>query len=90
MVTMLNTLPTSALKDADDSSIWQHALAHQAVLVTKDEDFPHRLRQVSADPVIVWLRIGNTSRKALLLWFQPLLPQIIDLIEKGEPLIEVR
>jgi len=87
---MLNTLPTSALKDADDSSIWQHALAHQAVLVTKDEDFPHRLRQVSADPVIVWLRIGNTSRKALLLWFQPLLPQIIDLIEKGEPLIEVR
>jgi predicted nuclease of predicted toxin-antitoxin system len=83
-------LPTSAQKDADDSSIWQHALAHQAVLVTKDEDFPHRLRQVSAAPVLVWLRIGNTTRKALLLWFLPLLPQITALIEKGERLIEVR
>ncbi len=32
------------LRHADDSLIWDHALAHQAILITKDEDFPHRMR----------------------------------------------
>lgn len=78
------------LRHAEDSSIWHYALDHHAVLVTKDEDFPHRHRQGIPAPVIVWLRIGNTSRKALLQRFQLLFPQIIDLIERGERLIEVR
>ncbi len=78
------------LRHADDSLIWRHALQHQAVLITKDEDFPHRLRQSTTAPIIVWLRIGNTSRKSLLQWFQPLIPKIIELIERGEKLIEVR
>ncbi len=78
------------LRDADDSPIWNHALKHQAILVTKDEDFPHRFRQGGIAPVIVWLRIGNTSRRALLEWFEPLLPQIEGMIRQGECLIEVR
>lgn len=78
------------LRDADDSPIWRYALQHQAIIVTKDEDFPHRLRQSTHAPIIVWLRIGNTSRRALLQWFQPLIPQIVELIERGESLIEVR
>jgi hypothetical protein len=40
--------------------------------------------------VIVWLRIGNTSRRALLAWLSPLIPQIVKMIELGERLIEVR
>ncbi len=78
------------LRDADDSPIWDYALKHQATLVTKDEDFPHRFRQGVTAPVIVWLRIGNTSRRALLEWFEPLLPQIEGMIRQGECLIEVR
>ena len=79
------------LRDADDSSIWRHALENRSILVTKDEDFPHRCRQSSSSPVIVlWLRIGNTSRRALLDWFEPLLPQIEEMIRQGERLIEVR
>lgn len=46
--------------------------------------------QAQSKPVIVWLRIGNTSRRALLQWFEPLLPQIESLIAQGERLIEVR
>ena len=42
------------------------------------------------DPVIVWLRVGNTSRKALLKWFEPLLPKIESLIDQGDRLIEVK
>jgi predicted nuclease of predicted toxin-antitoxin system len=78
------------LHDAEDSSIWNYALLHQAIIVTKDEDFPHRLSQSLEAPIIVWLRLGNTSRKALIQWFEPLLPQIVDHIQQGDRLIEVR
>jgi predicted nuclease of predicted toxin-antitoxin system len=78
------------LRDADDSPIWEYALKHEAVIVTKDEDFPHRHSQSRETPVIVWLRIGNTSRRALLQWFEPLIPQVVELIERGDKLIEVR
>ena len=78
------------LHDAEDSSIWTYALLHQAIVVTKDEDFPHRLSQSLEAPCIVWLRLGNTSRKALIRWFEPLLPQIVQHIQQGDRLIEVR
>jgi len=78
------------LRDADDSPIWDYALKNRAVIVTKDEDFPHRHRQSGTTPVVVWLRIANTSRRALLQWFEPLIPQIVDLIENGESIIELR
>ena len=75
----------------DDSPVWVYALDHEAIIVTKEEDFPHRQSQSQKDsPVIVWLRIGNTSRKALLEWFAPLLPRIEALIENGDRLVEVR
>ncbi|MFM7182291.1 MAG: DUF5615 family PIN-like protein [Verrucomicrobiales bacterium] len=78
------------LRHADDSTIWAYAVSHQAVIITKDEDFPQRLHHARSKPVIVWLRIGNASRRALLQWFEPLLPQIESLIGQGNPLIEVR
>lgn len=78
------------LRHSDDTDIWDHALLHQSVIITKDEDFVHRFRQGKAAPVIVWLRVKNVSRKALLEWFEPLLPQIEVLIRQGERLIEVR
>ncbi|WP_343162106.1 DUF5615 family PIN-like protein [Phragmitibacter flavus] len=78
------------MRDADDASVWAYALEHGAAIITKDEDFSLRLRQSGTGPAIVWLRIGNTSRRALLNWFEPLLPQIIQLIQQGDQLIEVR
>ncbi len=78
------------LRNADDVPIWNYALQASAIIVTKDEDFAHRLRQSGSCPVVVWLRVGNTSRKALLAWFEPLLPRIVLLLNQGELLIEVR
>ncbi len=78
------------LRHADDSPIWSHALAHNAIIITKDEDFAHRMSQSMTSPIIVWLRIGNTSRRALLAWFEPLLPQIETLISQGDRLVEIR
>ena len=78
------------LLDASDSTIWSYALQNEAIIVTKDEDFAHRLLQGAAGPVIVWLRVGNTSRRELLQWFEPLLPKIEALLQQGERLVEVR
>jgi len=39
--------------------------------------------------VVVWLRIGNTSNRALRAWLIPQLPQITALIEHGNRLVEV-
>lgn len=79
------------MRDASDTPIWQYALEHGSAIVTKDEDFAHRLSQGDTSaPVIVWLRIGNTSRRAFLTWFGALLPQIETCIERGDRLVEVR
>jgi predicted nuclease of predicted toxin-antitoxin system len=46
---------------AADPAIWQLALEHNCLLVTKDEDF-HRLSVLrGAPPKIVWLRLGNCT-----------------------------
>lgn len=78
------------LRDSEDSPIWSHALKYHAIIITKDDDFPHRLSQSRKGPVIVWLRLGNTTRAALLKWFEPLLPQILLSVEQGDRLVEVR
>jgi len=78
------------MKEADDTTIWHYALENDAIVITKDDDFAKRFRQSKIAPSVVWLRIGNTSRKALLEWFEPLLPKVVALIEEGERLIEVR
>ena len=56
---------------------------------SKDEDSALRRTLVDAGPAIVWLRRGNTSRRYLLAWFEPLLPTVIDLLSRGEPLAEI-
>jgi predicted nuclease of predicted toxin-antitoxin system len=78
------------LRDAEDSPIWSYALQQDAVIITKDDDFPHRLSQSRNGPTIVWLRLGNATRAALLQWFEPLLPQILQSIQEGNRLVEVR
>jgi len=78
------------LRDADDSPIWQCALAQAACILTKDEDFAVRIHQARQAPVVVWLRIGNCSNRALREWFFPLLPEVLREIESGQRFIEIR
>lgn len=77
------------LLDASDRLIWARACAVDAVLVTKDEDF---VMLQSLDPdgaAVVWVRIGNSTRRELLAWFVNLLPDIEHALTSGERLIEI-
>jgi hypothetical protein len=48
------------------------------------------VRQSRKTPVIVWLRGGDGSNRALREWFAPLLPDVLREIESGQRFIEVR
>ncbi len=78
------------LREAPDTPIWRYAIEHETVILTKDEDFAVRVGQCPTSPTIVWLRVGNCSKRALLEWFVPLLPAILQEIKQGQRLIEVR
>jgi len=76
------------LVSASDNEIRDYAAGVGAVVVTKDEDFAIR-RLLSEGPSVVWLRVGNTRRLALLARVEAELPVIVAALERGETLIEV-
>jgi predicted nuclease of predicted toxin-antitoxin system len=78
------------LREAEDFDIWRHALAAGAVIVTKDEDFVGLAQQMVSGPVVIWLRVGNTSNPALMEWLAPRWPQVLAQLAQGHRLIEVR
>lgn len=77
------------LTEAEDSHIWRYATQNNAVLVTKDEDFATFSTLKTDGSAIVWIRVGNTRKQALLAWFERLLPTIERALVRGERLIEL-
>ena len=78
------------LAQSKDNPLWHHAIKTNAVIVTKDEDFAEWVRRGRPGPAIVWLRLGNSTRRELLTWIQPLWPIVMRRLEDGERLVEVR
>jgi predicted nuclease of predicted toxin-antitoxin system len=78
------------LRDAGDAQLWGYAVREQMVILTKDEDFAARRLREPHGPIVVWLRVGNCSRAALVRWLIPLLGSIDALVQAGERVIEVR
>jgi predicted nuclease of predicted toxin-antitoxin system len=76
------------MTSASDNAIWEYAASVGAVIVTKDEDFAIR-RLLTAGPAIVWLRLGNSRRVALLARIEAELPVVVAALERGEALVEV-
>ena len=54
------------------------------------EDFAERAGRDPHGPIIVWLRIGNATNRALLEWLRTRWSEIIELLDSGNGLIEVR
>lgn len=78
------------LRDSDDGSIWNFAVAGGWTVLTKDEDFVARCVGNSAAPPVVWLRIGNCTNRVLCSWLKPILPDLKRRLNEGEKVIEVR
>ncbi len=75
---------------ATDEAIWDYALQHRRIIITKDEDFKNMLLLAATRRApVVWVRIGNCSNVELVRWFLPLFPQILGYLQQGEDLIEL-
>jgi len=68
----------------------EYAVREGTTVLTKDEDFPAQRLREPYGPTVIWLRVGNCSRAALVCWLTPLLASIEALGEAGESVIEVR
>lgn len=77
------------LLESSDSVIWDYAMAHQCIIVTKDEDFVIRASVSTVAPAIVWIRIGNCPNARLLGWFEQEITAITLALDAGNRLVEV-
>ena len=48
---------------AKDSKIWQYAKDHGYAIITRDNDFNDLIAIKGFPPKIIWMRVGNCSRK---------------------------
>ena len=78
-----------AMQAASDLQIWDYAFQIGAVIISKDEDFARRKIMSDAGPAIIWLRLPNTRKKALLAWFSGVFPDVVAALDRGESLVEV-
>ena len=80
-----------ALEAADDRTIWQYAKERGLTIITKDEDFQAlAIRQGSIPPQVVWVRLGNCRKAALLDAFSQILPALREMLAAGDAVIEIR
>ena len=47
------------LRDAPDREVWDHAVEHDFVIVSKDSDFRQRSFLFGFPPKVIWIRLGN-------------------------------
>ena len=77
------------LRDASDDEIFRAASRANATVLTKDSDFVRLLDRHGPPPRVVWLTCGNTSNAALTILLDRRWPLVQEMLERGEPLIEI-
>lgn len=77
------------LDAATDTEIWRYAAAHSLVLITKERTFPGATQPGASVPV-VWVRLGNCRKAALLSTFDSMLSQMQAALEAGNRVVEIR
>jgi predicted nuclease of predicted toxin-antitoxin system len=77
------------MQAASDQVIWDYALQVSAATITKDDDFCKLKLLRPTGPTVIWIRLPNTRRRELLIWFDRALADILAALARGETLIEV-
>ena len=78
------------LRNSDDGSIVNFSTESDWVVVTKDDDIVERAIGRKDGARVVWLRIGNSTNRALFAWLEPLWSEVVRQLEQGQHVIEVR
>lgn len=75
---------------ASDESIWSAARLEDRVLITKDRDFALWIVARREGPRVIWLRLGNATRRRLVDWLEVRWSEIELALAGDARLIEVR
>jgi hypothetical protein len=59
------------------------------VVFTKDEDFVDLVGRLGSPPQVLWFRCGNMSNARLWTILSRALPDAIELLGRGEPVVEI-
>ncbi len=88
----LNAIHVSdcGLEQASDKEIWDYAKANACVIVSKDEDFFHLSGREADGPPLVWVRLGNCRNAALFAAFDSILSDLLEAMNSGAKVVEVR
>lgn len=80
-----------SLESSSDADIWAYAMERGLVIISKDEDFQHLANSSrEALPQVVWVRLLNCRKLALLAAFDSILPALNAALEAGERIVEIR
>lgn len=87
----IQAIPVRSLKllETSDKEIFFSAKTAKAIIMTKDQDFYQLLAQYGPPPQIIWITCGNTSTQNLCKLLETALPLALDLLNKGEKIVEI-
>jgi len=78
------------LAQASDADICRYATEQGRIIVTKDEDFFYLASQPKSEIKLLWVRLGNCRKKALLEAFERVWPKLEASLKAGDRIIEIR
>jgi predicted nuclease of predicted toxin-antitoxin system len=77
------------LREAEDPEIFDKARAAEVVVFTKDEDFVDLVDRLGTPPQVLWFRCGNMANARLWSILSRALPDALELLRQGEPVVEI-
>lgn len=78
------------LDEADDLVVWTKAAEAGQIVVSKDEDFAFLANRPDDTGRLIWVRLGNCRNDALIAAFDGLHDRIIEAIDAGQRVVELR
>ncbi len=77
------------LARAKDHDVFDAARRAGAVILTKDADFIGMVERLGPPPQMIWLTCGNSSNANLKRLLERSLTMAVELLETGEPVVEI-
>lgn len=78
-----------ALREAEDTAIFEAARPAGAVMMSKDSDFVALVERLGPPPQLLWVTCGNVTNANLERILASVFPQAKAMIEAGEPIVEI-
>lgn len=80
----------AGLVESSDAEICRYASAQDRIIISKDEDFFNLATRPRSQIRLLWVRLGNCRKQALLAAVERLWPKIEACLKAGDRIVELR